>query len=295
MGKEGFKINFITVIKLIIKAIRLYRKTCAKKLKSMCFKRWFKKPELQFTPNGKKTLLSFAINKYGGGNDLRGCLNDQKNFCKMVKDAYPDFVIKQFKDADVTKRRFIEEVKRAIAELKEGYVLLLHFSGHGTQVIDRNGDETNGYDEGIVCIDGVVIDDDIADALRGIRDDASVDLFFDSCFSRGNTRNNPTEFRNKFIPNPEVHDNTPKRIRIPREDMKYAVFSACQEHQTAADAFLNNEYCGAFTCYLTKSFKTNITRGEWDKGVHEYLPSSVFDQDPALDTNERLFSKIVLT
>jgi len=102
---------------------------------------------------------------------------------KKLNSDFPGFIIRKFQNWEVSRSRFINEVTSAIASLIVGDVLLVHYSGHGTQEMDYHGDEADGYDEAIYLYDGSVIDDDIGNALKSIPDGATVVLMFDSCFS----------------------------------------------------------------------------------------------------------------
>jgi hypothetical protein len=71
---------------------------------------------------------------------------------------------------------------------KAGDVLWLHFSGHGTQVKDKNGDETDGMDESICPVDfkkaGVIIDDEIRrDVIDVLPEGVTLYAVFDCCHS----------------------------------------------------------------------------------------------------------------
>lgn len=270
----------------------------------MCLKKileWFK-PNTPTTPvpdpstGNKKTALLFAINNYPGtGNDLRGCINDQLNVISKLDKQFPGFVIKAFTDEQVTRSVFISEVVYAISALNPGDVLLIHYSGHGTQVYDRSGDEEDGYDEALYLYDGVVIDDDIGKSLKSIPDGATVVLMFDSCFSGTITRlagNKKSKI--KFVQTEGLLLRKKKRIRIPKEDMKWVVFSGCEEDQTSADAYIGGSYNGAFTYYAVKTLIPDITYNDWLVKIKNYLPSTTFKQIPTLEGNISLFNNVVL-
>jgi len=272
----------------------------------MCLKKilgWFKPnvnpvpvPEPDQVEGNKKTALLFAINDYpGSANDLRGCIKDQLNVVDKLNKQFLGFVIKTFKDSQVTRKVFITEVTSAINELKPGDVLLVHYSGHGTQVYDKSGDEKDGYDEALYLYDGVVIDDDIGSYLKNIPDGAIVVLMFDSCFSGTVTRSSKDKKNKiKFVKTEGLPLRRKKRIRISKEEMKWIVFSGCEEHQTSADAYINGDYNGAFTYYAMKTLVPNITYNEWLVQIKKYLPSSIFEQIPTLEGKVSLFDNKVL-
>jgi len=265
---------------------------------NMCFKRWFSKPDP--IPTGKKkTALLFAINNYpGSANDLNGCLNDMRDVEKMLNDKFPGFVIKKFADAKATVNYFIIEVTEAIKNLVAGDVLLVHYSGHGTQVYDPHGDEADSYDEAIYLYDGAVIDDDIGKALQSIPDGATVCLMFDSCFSGTVTRilnRSKHPAKNKFMPMKDIPVRKKKRIRFPKSEMKWIVYSGCKEDETSADAYLSGEYHGAFTYFALKVLTTDMTYKQWIEAINMQLPNKNYTQTPTMEGNELLFTKQVFT
>ena len=68
--------------------------------------------------------------------------------------------------------------------------------------------------------------------------------------------------------------------------MNHALFSACQDNQTSADAFINGTYNGAFTYYLAKHLRDNqgvITRAELIKRVQASVAFNGFSQVPQLE------------
>ena len=80
-----------------------------------------------------------------------------------------------------------------IADSGPGDTVYIHFSGHGSQVEDRNGDESDGLDESILPYDartGEVpdsTDDELGALLTGLRTDRAW-VVLDSCHSGTATR-----------------------------------------------------------------------------------------------------------
>ena len=255
----------------------------------MCFTR-------KITINAeKKRALLFAINDYPGSqNDLNGCINDQTDVESMLNKYFPGFVISKFKNSQVTAARFISEVGNAIKVLRPGDILLIHYSGHGTQVPDTSGDESDNYDEAIYLYDRPVIDDTIRDLLSKIPEGAKVVLSFDSCFSGTITRD-PFCAKTKFMRydgNPIM--KTANRKMTPNEK-RYVVFSGCGEQQTSADACIGGRYNGAFTYFWLKACKPEITYKQWMENLSHYLPGSGFEQAPTIDGDQSIFNNIIFT
>ncbi len=85
------------------------------------------------------------------------------------------------KDATAT------EVTKGIAAagdyLDDGDMFFLSFSGHGSRMKDRNGDEDDGYDETWCLYDQMLVDDDLFELLKRFRPGVRVLIIADSCHS----------------------------------------------------------------------------------------------------------------
>ena len=231
-----------------------------------------------------RLALLFGINNYpGSANDLNGCLNDVDNIEAKIKKHYPDFYVRKFKDAEVTRSRFKAEVDAAISVLQPGHVLLITYSGHGTQVVDRNREELDGYDEALFLFDGPLIDDDIHDSLSKIPEGATVVIAFDSCFSGTATRRfNGEVSRFHKMPGQKLRRKVRKAL-VSGVESPWVHFSGCREDQTSSDAFINGEYQGAFTYYWLKTLTPGTTYKQWIERLNTYLPGGDFEQEPMLE------------
>jgi metacaspase-1 len=260
----------------------------------MCLKNIFKpKPEPVVDFDwGKRCLLHFAINDYQGiNNDLRGCLNDQGILVKKIDEQFPGFSMRLFQDSACTKDAFKSMVRAAYAAMPSG-LLIVGYSGHGTY--DRDSSEPDGYREALYLYDGKLTDDDLVELAHEKPAGLDVVFFFDSCFSQGMARDligNPIYKRSRFLltePLPESFHIIKKFGRTP---IDWLVFSACAERQTAADAFINGRYNGAFTYFAVKTLEKGITYRKWFTEIRNYLPSNDFEQIPGLDGPESMLTK----
>ena len=100
-----------------------------------------------------RRALLIGINRYLiPGADLRGCVNDVKNI-RAALLRYFDFRssdIKMLTDLRATKKAMQSGIKALVSSGSKGDVLYLHYSGHGSNVPDKNGDEADHRDE-ILC------------------------------------------------------------------------------------------------------------------------------------------------
>jgi hypothetical protein len=260
----------------------------------MCWK-WFLNlfggnPPSTTWEHSDRVALLFGINNYpGSANDLNGCINDINLAEQKLKGL---FQIRKFKDSEVTVANFKKQVEYAIENSVVGDMIYIHYSGHGTYVEDKNGDEIDGYDEALYLYDGVLIDDDLNAILQTVPNGVTVVLLLDSCFSGSATRD---PHRIRFMP-PKFQRN--EHLQIKRswyEDMKWVVLSGCAENQTSADAFINGCWNGAFTYFALNCLVGNMTYITWHAKIREYLPNRDFDQEPTLEGNLLLINKQVLT
>lgn len=146
--------------------------------------------------SGRTRALLIGINYFGSKGQLNGCIND----VMMIKN----YLISQGYSSNKTDMRVLTddgkndgmptgiEIVRGLRWLTEGAAagdsFFLHYSGHGTQMKDMDGDEADGFDEAIVPSDyeknGLVLDDTIFQLLAGgLPHDAHLVCVFDCCHS----------------------------------------------------------------------------------------------------------------
>jgi len=87
-----------------------------------------------------------------------------------------------------TKQNMINAFKWLVQGAKAGDSLFLHYSGHGGQQKDTNGDEADGFDETILPVDweraGMIVDDDLNNMMvKPLPAGVKFCVVFDSCHS----------------------------------------------------------------------------------------------------------------
>jgi uncharacterized caspase-like protein len=87
-----------------------------------------------------------------------------------------------------TRAALHDALTGAAKALDAGDVLLVTFSGHGTQSPDTDGDERNGWDEGWCLADGVMVDDRLAGYWQLFEAGVRIVVVADSCHSGGCAR-----------------------------------------------------------------------------------------------------------
>ncbi|KAL0954485.1 hypothetical protein HGRIS_003453 [Hohenbuehelia grisea] len=146
--------------------------------------------------NGKKKALCIGINYFGQDGELRGCINDVNNIKKFLctQFGYRDEDIVTLTD-DATNPRQMpsrDNILHAMEWLVRGAApndsLFFHYSGHGGQTKDLDGDEGDGFDEVIYPMDfeanGHIVDDDMHDIMvKPLPPGCRLTAIFDSCHS----------------------------------------------------------------------------------------------------------------
>lgn len=135
----------------------------------------------------------FGLNyEYDAGARLHGCINDVRNTAKYLEDVHDVRCTVLTDDVDRAKLTGLGILQAmneaALASYTEDLDLVwLHFSGHGTYVIDRNSDEADGRDECLVPSDfrshGVLPDDYVNRVLANFNPKTRVVLVSDCCHS----------------------------------------------------------------------------------------------------------------
>ncbi|KAK3720602.1 Ca(2+)-dependent cysteine protease [Vermiconidia calcicola] len=145
---------------------------------------------------GRRKALLIGINYFGQRGQLRGCINDVKNMSTYLNGHFgykrEDMVIltddQQQQMSQPTKANILRAMHWLVKDARPNDSLFFHYSGHGGQTKDLDGDEEDGYDEVIYPVDfrqaGHIVDDEmhrimVAPLQPGVR----LTAIFDSCHS----------------------------------------------------------------------------------------------------------------
>ncbi len=154
----------------------------------------------------EKYALIVAISNYApstGWNKL-----NSENDIPLIKESlkrqgFKEENIRILRDKEGTKNGILTAMQQQfVGKAKPGDICVFHFSGHGQQVMDDNGDEADGYDEALVTYDspmeytpGVekhLRDDVFGTELEKIRkhlgNDGNLLVIVDACHSGTSTR-----------------------------------------------------------------------------------------------------------
>lgn len=224
-----------------------------------------------------KAALLIGINYKNTNHELNGCINDVNDVKQVLISQY-SFNKKNIKIISddttnpPTRQNIMNGIDWLIEKNKNGCSSLwFHYSGHGSYILDKNNDETDGYDETIYTLDNKEITDDELNKMlvQKIVKNTKLFCFMDCCFSG-------TQLDLK----PRQTNNT-----------KVICISGCRDDQTAADAFFNGKWSGAMTKYLLnilKKTKYKIPFRKLIKKLDKKLKKNMFTQRPQLSSNFKI-------
>jgi hypothetical protein len=244
----------------------------------------------------KKALL-IGINYYETpAAQLNGCINDAVNMRNMLIDAYG------YESANITVLRddtaankptyanILKQLTSIIAQSASLKEIWIHYSGHGSQINDTNGDEiADGKDEVIVPSDyvtaGVVTDDMIFNIIRKSR--CPTMLILDSCNS-GTVCDLMWNFN--AISATQVSAIKTNKIAVTNQNV--FCFSGCRDEQSSADIYNTSsaQSCGALTTAFIESLrlnKHNVDVKTLYLGVVAYLKQMGMEQIPQLSSSSQ--------
>ena len=90
----------------------------------------------------------------------------------LAKLGFPEANIIKILDAQATRQGILTAFSLIQNKLKSGDIVYIHFSGHGQQVVDQNGDEIDLLDEAIVPYDSpLLFEAGVYEGAQLIRDD----------------------------------------------------------------------------------------------------------------------------
>jgi len=279
------------------------------------FLSFFRKEEIErrHCKGSCKHSLHIGINNYPGtANDLRGCVNDAKNWEKLLSSRY-GFSTTTLLDSKATHKNVVKEIKKIVELAEKGSHIVITFSGHGTNVKDQGElDEQDKRDECICLSDSLLIDDDIRSMLNGLDKDARLTFISDSCHSGTITRSFLNTLYDKDAPKPRYMPpsddelnfsiaprSVSKKLMYPQEGQNHITISGCSPVEFSYDARLGSpqSFQGAMSANAIAILKKNpnCTYNEFFKALRSKLPSKKYPQSPQCEgstknKNRKMFS-----
>lgn len=255
----------------------------------MCFKR-----KTISWPHSDRVALLFAINDYAGSaNDLNCCVPDLELSASRLGAL--GFQLRPFQNYNVTRKQFREQLTYAFTNAVTGDYIWIDYSGHGSNIADRNGDEPDGRDETLYLYDGNFLDDETDALCKLIPPGVTVVFFLDSCFSGTATRGiDGEERRVRYTPPKDLTGEFKRVKRVIPPDYNRIVISACLENESAEEGMVGDSCNGVAHAYLWATYRPGETWEEWFKRLQLYLPNKNFSQTPTLEIAENRLGEIAI-
>lgn len=237
----------------------------------------------QNTP--RKLALLVGINQYSGIiGALKGCVTDVKLQQELLIHRFgfnPQDIV-TLTDQQATRQGILTAFEEhLINQAQPGDVVVFHFSGHGSRVIDPDRDEPDGLNSTLVPIDSKlpegysITGGEVSDImghtlflLMYALKTENVTVVLDCCHSGGGTRGNlrvrsrfggdklqpsPTELNYQKQWLKRLNLSPEKFIELRRKNVaKGVVIASAKRDQLAVDMTFSDFHAGAFTYALTQ-------------------------------------------
>lgn len=245
------------------------------------------KPLLQqFNKKAKKALL-FGSNYKGTQNELYGCINDINAIReRLIKVGFTEInIISDLTNIKPTRNAIVEGIKTLLKNAKDGDLIFIAYSGHGSNRIDNNKDEKDGRDELIIPCDLNPISDDELKSIINTYLKKNVTLFglFDSCFS-----GTILDLKYQYLDSLN-YDMTTENNKNTETIGNVIMISGCTDNQYSADAYIKNKPQGAMTWAFLETLNENnvLTWKQLVKTMRDKLLISHFDQLPQISCGKK--------
>lgn len=251
----------------------------------------------------RRHALLIGIDDYPGfgpESQLGGAVRDAQMMAEVLIDCHgfePENV-RSLCDAQATRDAILGAMEALCSRAAAGDQVVLCFSGHGSQMTDREGDEGDGLDETLVPSDGGrgnaenrdITDDEINHwAARLLKVTPHLTLIFDCCHSA--TLQRPT-WRVRSVP-PDlrpVEALPPSPIRVVRDveiGPRPLMLAACGDQEQALELppSIAGEARGALSFHLVTALREASPRQTWRKvfaRVASALARDIPEQHPRL-------------
>ena len=258
---------------------------------------------------GQRLALCIGIDDYLQ-QPLSGCVADAKLWASTLKGLgfqSPRMLL----NADATRAGIIGEFRTMVQSAHAGDVLVIQYSGHGTNLPDLDGDEEmDEQDEALCPVDyhlgNFVIDDDVKAIFADLSPGVNLTCFFDCCHSGTITRFAARRTGRAMGVRGEVA--TPRFLRVDKAtrdkyvavraaearsgrralrafsgtgDMKEVVFSACRADQVAYESGGQGDFTRIATELLQSGLGSESHAAFQERIVHGF--GSQPRQEPQLD------------
>lgn len=240
----------------------------------------------------RKYALCVGNNYPGTSAQLHGCVNDAHDWAELLLTQGYEVVVAEEATLQTTVDNLVDLVGRA----GYGDRLVFTYSGHGTWIPDRDGDEADGRDEAMVMADyrqgGLLLDDTLQSIFSRLKVGTGALILSDSCHSGTVSRFvGPTSPPGgaKFLSPVQFIDGLTqeravaleeKAASIPRQTS--SLISGCGDLEYSYDASFDGRPNGAFSRVAIDTYTPGQSLASWFAAIRKRLPTSFYPQTPQL-------------
>ncbi len=265
-----------------------------------------------------KRALLIGVDDYRADHvsDLHGCVNDVQLMRNVLvgKFEVPPDNIRLLTNAAATHAGIVDAIRTHLIDpARAGDVVILHYSGHGSQMRDVSGDEIDDLDETIVPHDsrteGIfdISDDQINGLLKQLTaKTGNVTFILDSCHSGAISRAGGNTVR-KIDPDDRPPPPPPEYALsgtrgadegiagVQLEGSDYVLISGCRANELSNETRFNGQRHGALSWFLTAALQAageDVTYQDVMHEVEAEVSSRFPSQHPQLEgqgTDLRVF------
>lgn len=122
---------------------------------------------------------------------LNGCVNDVALVRSLLKESFgvPNEDIRVVVNERATRDAIVHRLRTMFRDAEDGDVLVFYYSGHGSQIRDRDGDELSDNLDELICPYDMdwdrrtyILDDHLVELFAEAQAGVLVEAIFDCCF-----------------------------------------------------------------------------------------------------------------
>jgi hypothetical protein len=234
-----------------------------------------------------KNALLIGCNYNNTSYKLNGCINDVNNIKSIInKTGFNNInILTDETDKKPNKSNILSELTKLLTNSNNNDLLFFLYSGHGSQVVDKNGDETDSRDEVILPLDfNVITDDELKTVIQTyLKPNVTLFALFDCCNS-----GTVLDLKYQYLDSLN-YDNYTENNKATDTPGNVIMISGCTDKQTSADAFINNISQGAMTWAFIESINSNpkLSWKQLIQNMRKLLTNSRYSQIPQLSTGQK--------
>jgi metacaspase-1 len=215
--------------------------------------------------NNNRRALLMGLNYRNSSYELFGCINDAYSVEKKLRSSYgftDVSIITDDTNIKPTANNIYNQIKELLQNSASGDLLFISYSGHGSYIMDTNGDENDGRDETLVGLDLIGVTDDSLKSLidTHLKSGVTLIMLFDSCFS-GTILDLKYQYKDTL-------NNSNLTVNNSNETAgDIIVISSSQDNQSSVDAYINDKSQGAATWGFLKALNDDL-KPTWENLIN---------------------------